>query len=459
MRITTIAGAALAAALALPTAAGAATLTRDADGGLTWTGKPGASSVVVSKDDDTGGVSLSSFGDDAASLPAGCTQSMGYPAVCTITGPVRVSLGDGDDSADVWDDLGVPVSVDGGAGDDKLYGAGGAQTLSGGPGNDDIKGQDGDDTLDGGDGNDKVDGGAGSDHVSGGAGNDTLVGDGFKASSPDVIDGGPGVDLVADDWSDSAHSAGGPANVTLDDGANDGFAGEGDDVRGVEKVYVYNQGTTIGTEGDDDLRRYAGPSGGPSTVEGRGGNDVLMSDKANDKLDGGAGDDRVVGGFGDDTLVGGPGRDTLIGDTDGDYCGIFSCTLPYGNDTIDARDGEVDSVVCGVGTDTVSADPVDVVAPDCENVQRSGAGGGTPPGGVTIGDEPKGPSGTRPPASCKVPKKLKGLTLTSARKKLRAAHCATIKTKKVKSRSVRKGRVVSAARKGRVVTVSISRGR
>src|SRR6185369_13574929 len=107
-----LAGAALSAALALPATAGASTLTRDADGGLTWTAKPGETSVVVSKDADTGGVSLSSFGDEPDALPAGCTQTMSYPPVCTISGPIRINLGDGNDGVAVLDDLGVPVIVD-----------------------------------------------------------------------------------------------------------------------------------------------------------------------------------------------------------------------------------------------------------------------------------------------------------------------------------------------------------
>lgn len=58
--------------------------------------------------------------------------------------------------------------------------------------------------------------------------------------------------------------------------------------------------------------------------------------------------------------------------------------MPIGNDTIDVRDGEVDSVDCGVGTDTVRADWNDTIAEGCETVERTaapsprdGAGGGS----------------------------------------------------------------------------------
>ena len=70
-------------------------------------------------------------------------------------------------------------------------------------------------------------------------------------------------------------------------------------------------------------------------------------------------------------LIGGPGRDTISGDLAGGDCGPLWCKYPYGNDTIDARDGEVDSITCGAGTDTVIADPQDVVAPDCEHVDAA----------------------------------------------------------------------------------------
>ena len=41
-----------------------------------------------------------------------------------------------------------------------------------------------------------------------------------------------------------------------------------------------------------------------------------------------------------------------------------------GNDTINTRDGERDTVTCGPGRDRVRADRIDTVARDCEIVQR-----------------------------------------------------------------------------------------
>jgi hypothetical protein len=57
-------------------------------------------------------------------------------------------------------------------------------------------------------------------------------------------------------------------------------------------------------------------------------------------------------------------------------CGPLWCKYPFGNDTIYAQDGEVDTISCGWGTDTVYADAADVVDGDCENVTRNGAAPG-----------------------------------------------------------------------------------
>ena len=96
----------------------------------------------------------------------------------------------------------------------------------------------------------------------------------------------------------------------------------------------------------------------------------------------GAGDDTIEGGNGDDAITGGPGRDTINADAAADSCNFLVCRLPHGNDTVHVRDGEADSVECGVGTDRVIADAADTVAPSCETVERgSGAGPGPQPAG------------------------------------------------------------------------------
>jgi hypothetical protein len=291
----------------------------------------------------------------------------------------RMDLGDGDDWGYTSDELpaGAPFAIAGGAGNDKLQASldGQPTTLDGGPGNDELDGGKGPDTLLGGDGNDTLEGRDGADHLDGGAGNDTLSGDGNKDAAPDVIDGGPGLDTVDSDWQQDSSSAL-PVNVTLGAGADDGRPGESDDVRNVEKIRSYAAGRLVGTDRPEYLEVFQ--VGGASELIGNGGDDTLRGGDGPDRLDGGPGNDDIDAGFGDDTIVGGPGRDHISGDRIGGDCGPLWCKYPYGNDTIDARDGEVDSIVCGFGTDTVYADAIDVVDSDCETVIRGagGAGGG-----------------------------------------------------------------------------------
>jgi Ca2+-binding RTX toxin-like protein len=354
-------------------AAQASTVTFAADGALVVTAAPGERNqlglqaagdgrVVVYE--GTPGLPVTGGGDR-------CEQ-FGDSVTCAIdpAAGVRVDLGDGDDWGYVSSGLpaSMPVAIAGGPGDDKLQASGwdGQPTsLDGGPGNDTLGGGTGKDTLAGGDGDDTLDGKAGTDRLDGGAGDDLLNGDGNKEAAPDVIDGGPGVDRIESEW-----SGGIPLSVTLGGGADDGRPGEGDDVRNVERVITSGPSRMIGTDVGEHLEVFQ--ITGASELSGAGGDDTLKGADGPDRLDGGPGDDDLDAGFGDDTIVGGPGRDSIAGDRRGGDCGPLWCKYPYGNDTIDARDGEADSVMCGAGEDSVQADAVAVVASDCEHVTRGG---------------------------------------------------------------------------------------
>ena len=86
----------------------------------------------------------------------------------------------------------VPSRIDGGLGDDLLYGGTARDYLFGSFGNDEIHGLGGDDWIDGGWGNDRLFGGDGNDYLSGSYGNDSVVGD----EGNDRLYGGPGNDHV-----------------------------------------------------------------------------------------------------------------------------------------------------------------------------------------------------------------------------------------------------------------------
>ncbi len=114
-------------------------------------------------------------------------------------------------------------------------------------------------------------------------------------------------------------------------------------------------------------------------IKGGDGDDTIIAMGGSDTIDGGAGKDRLTGSSGDDTITGGPGVDSMFGD--GEYSG-FS----YGNDTLLARDGEIDSLSCSFGADTAVADANDVfdVLGDCESRDIAGAS----PGPATPGPSP-----------------------------------------------------------------------
>ena len=357
------------AALALPAGASAATLGQAPDGAVVFTGGAGGTSLTLGVADD-GRIRLSTgLEDEFAAVSGPCEPVEGDPwlALCEVGqgAGLQVQLGDGDDVATVSAPLAVPVIVDGGAGADRLTGAfeGGAETLLGGPGNDSVNGSTGDDVLDGGAGEDTVNGGGGSDVVGGGEGADKLIGDDGPSVDADVIDGGPGHDTLAD-YSSVGREQLGLVTVTLGSGADDGFSAERDDVQGVERLETHTGGRYAGTDGRDEL--YVGAEA--TTVDGRGGDDEIFTSYSADTIDGGAGADTIRGYGGDDRITGGPGADTLFGDTSGQECNVLTCSIHSGNDVIDARDGERDSIDCGLGTDRLLADASDVHS-GCEDDQ------------------------------------------------------------------------------------------
>ena len=129
-----------------------------------------------------------------------------------------------------------------------------------------------------------------------------------------------------------------------------------------------------------------------ATIDGGPGNDTSFGESGNDVLRGGQGDDTQHGNGGDDVIRLGQGIDVAYGEAGNDVLRAggprdvqpgndqVGDTLDggFGNDRFRTRDGEVDRITCGEGSDVAILDNVDVItdatteAPNgsCETVQR-----------------------------------------------------------------------------------------
>ena len=201
--------------------------------------------------------------------------------------------------------------IDGGAGDDLIYGKGGNDTITGGTGNDTVYGGEGNDSIDGGAGTDTLYGDAGDDRINGGADRDVVYG----GEGNDSIDGGAGNDfLLGGNGNDVIEGGIGDDTLCGQDGGDTLFGGAGNDIL----EGMNNNDVLFGGAGDDRIYGDAGND----VAEGGAGNDSIYGGSGNDNLDGGEGNDLITGGTGDDTIQGGAGDDSIAGGAGNDLlCG------------------------------------------------------------------------------------------------------------------------------------------
>jgi Ca2+-binding RTX toxin-like protein len=264
------------------------------------------------------GADSMSGGNGLADLVTYGSSNFGATRVENLTVTVDDQPNDGE--AGEQDNVRLDVEqVQGGAGNDAIAGSNDAETLSGGGGNDLLQGGGGDDTLTGEAENDTLEGGAGDDALDGGGG---LA---FNAPDTDVLSGGLGSDSAS-------YFRTAPVSVSLNNVADDGEAGENDNVKSdVEDV-------SGGTAND--------------TLVGNGSANDFFGNAGADRIVGSGGSDELNGGRGNDNLNGGPGRDTLLGGP--------------GNDALNSKDTSPDHDTCGSGADVVTRNASDFVANDCE---------------------------------------------------------------------------------------------
>ncbi|MDQ4005781.1 MAG: proprotein convertase P-domain-containing protein [Actinomycetota bacterium] len=121
----------------------------------------------------------------------------------------------------------------------------------------------------------------------------------------DVMSGGGGVHDLVDVFGRTQ-----PVTATMMGGADDGQAGEADNIGAgladIEDLYGGVNGDNItGTDDANDIRGMIGSD----TISTLGGVDVIRGRQGDDTINGGIGNDTINGGTGGDAIIGGPGSD------------------------------------------------------------------------------------------------------------------------------------------------------
>jgi hypothetical protein len=167
-----------------------------------------------------------------------------------------------------------------------------------------------------------VRGGLGDDVLRAGTGRFVIFEMGAAPDGADRIVGGSSASRV--NYEDRTRQV----TATVDfGGADDGEAGERDEIIGHHE-------SIVGGQGSDILR-------------------VLFNSTATVFIEGRAGGDFIEGGNGADQLSGGPGE-------------LDQIHANGGNDQVLTKDGQRDTIKCGPGSDTIEVDAIDSIT-ECEN--------------------------------------------------------------------------------------------
>jgi hypothetical protein len=363
-----VALAAAVAACALPAVAQAATVQTSSDQTrLTYRGAGGENNSLNIPMFSANAVEIKDFAGLTESSPV-CSQISTSTVRCAGIRFIDAFLGDRNDSTSIRTP--IPVSVEGGAGDDSFI-AGASPTgtqvdyrgnlgfdrMSYTPATTGVKMTNDNFNNDGRLGLDLDDIGSDIERLIGSRHNDS-IGDAGQQCCGVELSGGLGNDLLlgsprvgASTTFDMGPVADGADTITP--GANLTFVDYGARTKPVN-VTVGFRNRDDGEAGEGDDIRY---EGGAILVDGGPAADTLSSfgavlDGQNVSLRGNGGGDRLEGGAGAEFFDGGPGVDTFIANG--------------GNDSVDAIDGESDIVGCGSGTDVASVDSSDVFS-SCES--------------------------------------------------------------------------------------------
>ncbi|MCB0828494.1 MAG: hypothetical protein KDB62_06770, partial [Solirubrobacterales bacterium] len=167
-----------------------------------------------------------------------------------------------------------------------------------------------------------------------------------------------------------------PVSISFDGVANDGEAGEGDNV-GAD---VEGAGGGDGDDtliGSDEANQLDG-SRGDDTVSGGGGDDDINGDDGDDTVSGGAGNDSVEGDDGGDTIAGDDGDDTFNSeffDGRADQISGGGGIDGYSDDSILGLTISLDGVADDGYRDPAEGPAIDNVGADVENLAVASFGG------------------------------------------------------------------------------------
>ncbi|QOZ68735.1 beta strand repeat-containing protein [Bradyrhizobium arachidis] len=283
----------------------------------------------------------------------------------------------------------ISLTLDGGAGNDRITGGDGNDLLIGGSGDDIVNGGRGNDVAQLGSGDDTFiwNPGDGSDTVEGGSGNDKLLFNGANINEKIDISANGGrvrftrdvanitmdlnsveqIEFDARGGADSINvgdlTGTGVKQVLVDLGATPGGTqgdGAADTVtvngtNGNQHITVTAVGTTVTVTGLPEVVTIANAEGANDrlVIQALGGNDVIDASALPAviglTIDGGAGNDTITGSQGADLLIGGDGNDKVTGGRGNDVA-----DLGAGDDLFTWNPGDgSDTVEGGAGTDTL----------------------------------------------------------------------------------------------------------
>ncbi|MET4307524.1 calcium-binding protein [Bradyrhizobium sp. RT4b] len=297
----------------------------------------------------------------------------------------------------------ISLTLDGGAGNDRITGGDGNDLLIGGSGDDIINGGRGNDVAQLGTGDDTFiwNPGDGSDAVEGGSGNDKLLFNGANINETINISANGGRVRFTRDVANITmdlnsieqiefDARGGADNITVGDLSGTGVKqvlvdlgavpggtqGDGAAVTGTnggQHIEVTSNGTTVTVTGLPEVVTIASAEAANDrlVIQALGGNDVidasLLAAAIGLTIDGGAGNDTITGSQGADTLIGGDGNDKVTGGRGNDVA-----LLGAGDDLFTWNPGDgSDTVEGGAGTDTLVFNGSNVA----ENMSISANGG------------------------------------------------------------------------------------